>query len=477
MWTSSDIAQATTGMVYGNAFEATSVAIDSRRMQPGALFVAIKGERMDGHDYVKDALAHGAAGALVDHMPGDVAKNVPIIMVNDTYKALVDMATAARRKTSAKLIAVTGSVGKTGTKEALRTTLSSAGSVYATQGNLNNHIGMPLSLANLPSGARYGVFELGMNHAGELSFLTRIVRPDIAVITTVEAVHLEFFPHVEAIADAKAEIMEGLPTGGTIILNRDNRFYDRLLAKARGYGIANIVTFGAQEEADCRLIRYTPQDMGSQVEAMIHGTLVAYRLGTVGRHWAMTSLAALAASVAAGADLANAAASLAHFHEPDGRGRLHRVALRQGACILIDDCYNASPSSVAAGIAKLAELRQSLGGKGRKIAALGDMLELGKASAELHTGLLPMLKEYGVDMVYAAGPFMKLLYDSLPPAMQGAHAANAQELAPLVQAALQPDDILLLKGSRGSRMDVIREALLSSSHPASHLSKEQADAL
>ena len=477
MWTSVDIAQATTGMIYGNAFEATSVAIDSRRMQPGALFVALKGERMNGHDYVKDALANGAAGALVDTMPEGVKKNASIVMVNDTYKALVDMAVVARKKTGAKLIAVTGSVGKTGTKEALRTALSSAASVYATHGNLNNHIGMPLSLANLPADARYGVFELGMNHAGELSFLTRIVRPDIAVITNVEAVHLEFFPHVDAIADAKAEIMEGLPKDGVVILNRDNRYYPNLLAKARSYGIKNVVTFGEHAEAACRLIRYAPQELGSQVEAMIHGTLVTYRLGTIGRHWAMTSLAALAASVAAGADLANAAASLAHFHEPDGRGRLHQVSLRRGSYMLIDDCYNASPSSVAAGIAKLAELQESLGGKGRKIAALGDMLELGAASGELHTGLLPLLKEHAVDKVYTAGPFMKQLYDLLPSSMQGAHAANATELKAHVQSALTADDVLLLKGSRGSRMDIIRDALLASSQSTLNESKEQADAV
>ncbi len=467
MWQSTDIVQATTGKTQGVPFVASSVAIDSRKAQNGALFVAIKGERVDGHDYVKEALAGGAAGALVHRIPKDLHKDAPLIVVNDTYKALVDLGSASRRRTKAKIIAVTGSVGKTGTKEAIRTALSSSADVYATHGNLNNHIGLPLSLANLPPSAHFGVFEMGMNHPGELSFLTRVARPDIAVITNVEAVHLEFFPDIEGIADAKAEIIEGLNKDGTLILNRDNRFYDRLVAKAQEQGIRHVVTFGTHAQAQCRLVNYTLQDMGARVEAVIHGTPIVYRLGTIGRHWAMTSLAALATSVAVGADLADAAAALAHFHEPDGRGRLHRLQLPQGFATLIDDCYNASPSSTEAAIAKLAELGTALGG-GRKIAALGDMLELGTGGADLHRSLLASLTQQGIDKTYTAGPLMRHLHDALPPAMRAVHAASAAALAPTLAADLRPGDLVLIKGSHGSRMDIVRDALLASFSTATH---------
>jgi UDP-N-acetylmuramoyl-tripeptide--D-alanyl-D-alanine ligase len=463
MWTQEEIAQATAGNAQGTGFTVSSVAIDSRKAERGALYVALKGERVDGHAYVKDALAAGAAGALVERIPEGVSKDAPLVVVADTYKALVDLAHTARKRTQARVIAVTGSVGKTGTKEAIRTALASSGSVYATHGNLNNHIGLPLSLANLPRDARYGVFELGMNHAGELSFLTDIARPDIAVITNVEAVHLEFFPGLEGIADAKAEIMEGMSSDGTIILNRDNRFYSRLLAKAKKAGIRHVVTFGEHEEAQCRLVSYGLQDMGSRVEAVVHGTPMIYRLGAIGRHQAMTSLAALAVAVAVGADLADAAAALAHFHEPDGRGKLHRVVLPEGFALMIDDCYNASPSSVTAAIAKLAELGEASGGRVRRIAVLGDMLELGSTSADLHKELLEPLTRYAIDKVYLAGPLMKHLYDALPHAMRGEYATSASVLAPMLASAVHAHDVVLIKGSRGSRMDIVRDALLTSS--------------
>jgi UDP-N-acetylmuramoyl-tripeptide--D-alanyl-D-alanine ligase len=467
MWQSSDIAQATTGIAYGPAFTASSVIIDSRKVVKGALFVALRGERADGHDYVKGALAAGAAGALVHRLPDDGDKGMPLIVVNDSYKALVDLASASRKRTRAKIIAVTGSVGKTGTKEAIRAVLASAGHVYATEGNLNNHIGLPLSLANLPQDARFGVFELGMNHAGELMFLTGIARPDIAVITNVEAVHLEFFTGLEKIADAKAEIMEGVPRDGTVILNRDNSYFDQLSRKARALGIRHIVTFGAHEEAHCRLVSYGLQDMSSRVEAVIHGVPIVYRLGAIGRHWAMTSLAALASAMAAGADLANAAAALAHFYEPDGRGRLQRLEVAGGFVTLIDDCYNASPSSAAAAIAKLAEIKTALAPKGRAIAVLGDMLELGATAPDLHKGLLAVLAEHHIDKVYLAGPLMKHLFDALPSAMRGQHEGTSAALAPRIAADLRAGDVVLVKGSHGSRMDILRDALLlfSSSRP------------
>jgi UDP-N-acetylmuramoyl-tripeptide--D-alanyl-D-alanine ligase len=247
-----------------------------------------------------------------------------------------------------------------------------------------------------------------------------------------------------------------------VILNRDNRYYDRLLAKAKEHGIAHIVTFGAHADSQCRLVQYNPQEMGSHVEAVIHGTPVIYRLGTLGRHWAMTSLAALAACVAAGADLADAAAALAHFHEPDGRGKLHRLPFKSGFVTLIDDCYNASPSSTTAAIAKLAELKALMGSKGRTLAALGDMLELGTSSPELHKGLIEPLTQHKIDKAYLAGPLMKHLHDALPAAQRGAYAASSVALGPLLVQDVREGDIVLVKGSRGSRMDIVRDALLAS---------------
>ena len=473
MWKSEAIIKATTGSFAGAPFEASSVSIDSRTLKSGAIYVALKGERVDGHGYVKEALAAGAACAIVHQVPAGLNNDAPLIIVNDTYKALIDLANAARRRTKAKIIAVTGSVGKTGTKEALRTVLASAGNVYATQGNFNNHIGLPLSLANLSVDADFCVLEMGMNHSGEISFLSRIAKPDLAIITNIEAVHLEYFSGLEAIADAKAEILDGMPQSGTMILNRDNLFYDRLLARAQEHGIENIPTFGVHPDADCRLLNYAPAESGSQIEANVCGTPITYHMGTIGQHWALTSLAILAASTALKIDLANAAATLEHFHEPDGRGRLHRVMREQGAMTLIDDSYNASPTSVKAAIVKLAELHKGLG-RGRKLAVLGDMLELGSASVDLHKELLATLTEQQVDKVYATGLYMKQLYDLLPVKMQGAHTANSALLASIVREAYVADDVVLVKGSHGSRMDIVRDALLA---PLHYNIREQADAL
>jgi UDP-N-acetylmuramoyl-tripeptide--D-alanyl-D-alanine ligase len=462
MWQYSEIIEATGGTAQGFFSEAKSVTIDSRHLQPSALFVALKGERVDGHDYVKAAFNNGAIAALVERLPEGMGENAPLIIVGDTYKALLALAEFSRKRTQALIIAITGSVGKTGTKEAVQIALSTTGKVYATQGNFNNHIGLPLSLANLPRDAKFGVFEMGMNHAGEIAFLSRMAKPDIAVITNVESVHLEFFSGIEDIAKAKAEIMEGLSPNGTLILNGDSAVYNQLYAIAKAHNVQNILTFGEVETADFRLTDYVLQSLGSQIEAVISDTAITYRLGTLGRHWAIISLAALAAATSAGADLANAAAALAHFSEPEGRGKLQRIPLKQGNFILIDDCYNASPASMKAAIIKLSELYASFGNKGRKIAVLGDMLELGVSAEKLHKDLLVLLQHYKIDKIYAAGPLMKYLYEILPPSMQGDYANNATLLTPMVQQALYPNDIVLIKGSHGSRMDIVRTKLMAS---------------
>ncbi|HEU5048379.1 MAG TPA: UDP-N-acetylmuramoyl-tripeptide--D-alanyl-D-alanine ligase [Rickettsiales bacterium] len=461
MWTVDEILKATGGTSsLAGSLTLSNVSIDSRKLAPGSLFLAFKGERLDGHEYIKSALESGASAALVHRIPEGLPKDAPLIVVEDTYKALVDMAKASRRRTKGKIIAVTGSVGKTSTKEAIRTVLASSGSVYATLGNLNNHIGLPLSLCNLSADMDFGVFELGMNHAGEISYLTNILHPDIAIITNVEAVHLEFFAGIEGIADAKGEIMEGLTKDGTIILNRDNPHYARLLAKAHGHGIRHIMTFGEHPESTCRLTNYALTDSGVQIDAVINNTPLTFHLGATGRHWAHTALAALAASTAAGVVLKTAAAALAGFHEPEGRGKVINASLPQGDVSIIDDCYNASPVSMNAAIAKLAELQAHGKAHARKIAVLGDMLELGPTTAELHKSLLSALERHKIDKVYASGATMKHLYDTLPLPMRGAYAENATALSPLVTEALQANDIILIKGSHGSRMDIVRDAIV-----------------
>lgn len=459
MWSRDEIVHATGGQCSAGAFEVTSVAIDSRKVTPGALFVALKGERFDGHDFVAKAFSAGAKAALVERIPSEAAKLGIFILVPDVYEAMLALARESRRRMQGKVIAVTGSVGKTGTKEAIRIAAASAGKVYATQGNLNNHIGLPLSLCNMEADTACGVFELGMNHAGEIALLTRLARPDVAVITNVEAVHLEFFRDVEAIAEAKAEIMEGLTEGGTLVLNRDNAMYAKLADIAKAHGITKIVTFGAHEEANCRLIAYSLEGVGSRIEARIGSTPLTYRLGTIGEHWAYGSLAALAAVTAVGMDLAEAAAALAHFQEPEGRGKLERLAWGDGSITLIDDSYNASPASMKTALGKLSEVDKALGENHRKIAVLGDMLELGEASADLHRGLLHHLQANRIDKVFASGAMMKHLYELLPSTMKGAYAEDAKQLASQVIPLVQPGDILLIKGSHGSRMDIVRDML------------------
>lgn len=460
MWTSQDIAAATGGRVEGKPFEVSAVVIDSRKAQAGTLFVALKGEKFDGHDFAKTALQQGATAALVSKIPADAKGN--FILVQDTYQALLALAEAARARMQGKIIAVTGSVGKTGTKEAIRVAAAVSGKVFATQGNFNNHIGLPLTLCNMPPESRFGIIEMGMNHPGEISFLTKLARPDVAVITNVEAAHLEFFSGIEAIAEAKAEIMEGLKPEGTLVLNRDNAAYAQLRAIAKTRKIKNVITFGEHEEADCRLIQYEASATGATIESRMRDLPLHYQLGAVGKHWAINSLAALAAVTAGGADLANAAAALAHFHEPEGRGKQMRVTLPKGAVTVIDDCYNASPASMKAAIAKMADVHHALSTKGRKIAIMGDMLELGETSPALHRSLLEALQQHKVDKVFTAGPMMQHLHDALPAAMRGHHAADAASLVAHVLPALAKDDVILIKGSRGSRMDILRDALQNS---------------
>jgi UDP-N-acetylmuramoyl-tripeptide--D-alanyl-D-alanine ligase len=434
------------------------ISIDTRTVATGEAFFAIKGDNRDGHEFVEAALAAGAGLAVVaadrrDRFPA-VA---PLLVVADVLDGLRDLARAARARTQAKIVAVTGSVGKTSTKEALRLALGADGETHASVASYNNHWGVPLSLARCPDTARYAVFEIGMNHAGEIEPLTRLVRPQVAIVTTVEPVHLEFFRSVEAIADAKAEIFLGLEPGGAAVINRDNPQFARLERAAQDAGVARIFAFGEHARADARLIRCALQSEGSTVEARILGTEVTYKLGAPGRHLVLNSLAVLAASALAGADLALAALALAKLQPASGRGARISLEMPGGTALLIDESYNANPASMRAALALLGH--SQVGPRGRRIAILGDMLELGPRGRDLHRELAEAVLANEVDLVFCCGPLMRGLWEALPSGRQGSYAEASTALEPQVLAAIQPGDAVMVKGSLGSRMAPIVKAL------------------
>ena len=465
LWTAPEIAKATAGTTEGN-WLVSGVSIDSRVVENGDLFVAIRGPNRDGHAYVFDALAKGAAGAVVRAAEavglGSSVDKDRLVCVDDTQVALENLARAARERSHARIAAITGSVGKTSTKEALRRALGAQvdgrSRVCASEGNLNNHWGLPLSLARLPKEAAYGVFEMGMNHLGEISPLSRMARPHVAVITTVSDTHREFFESLDQIADAKAEIFDGLTPDGVAVLNANNPKLDRIVGAARAAGVNRVMTFGSLPDADCRLVDITLNAASSDITVEIEGRAFSYIMGVPGRHLAMNSLATLCALHALGADVEAGAAALANVQGLKGRGERHQVDMGEGTFELIDESYNASPASMAAAIEVLATSQPQPGG--RKIAVLGDMLELGDQSEKLHAALVVPLVEGGIDLVFTAGLYMSLLWEALPANMRGGHVATAKKLVPMVSSSVQPGDVVMVKGSLGSCTRIVVNALL-----------------
>ena len=459
LWTSAEAAVATGGTA-PEPWSATGVSIDSRSVEAGDLFVALAGPNHDGHDYVQAAFDRAAAAAMVSRRPEAQPEGPPLLLVVDTYEGLRTLAACARERSTAHVVAITGSVGKTGTKELLAGALARCGTTLASAGNLNNHIGAPLSLARLPQGAAYGVFELGMNHPGEIAPLSQLVRPHTALITTIAAVHTEFFTGLDAVADAKAEIFEGLEPGGTAVLNRDNAYFDRLAAAARSAGAGRIVSFGESAQADARLLAWQPAAQGGTVTAAIHGDEIDYEIAFSGRHWALNSVAVLACAYAAGAPVEQAARALRTVAPVAGRGVRHRIPMQGGSYELIDESYNASPAAVLAAIATLAEAAPLAPG-GRRIAVLGDMLELGEDAPRWHADLAGDLEAAGIDLVYTAGPLTAHLHRALDPARRGSHAPDAESLTGIMQAEIRAGDVVLVKGSLGSRMGPIVRRLVA----------------
>jgi UDP-N-acetylmuramoyl-tripeptide--D-alanyl-D-alanine ligase len=460
LWTAADAAAATDGTTTAD-WTADGVSIDTRTLAPGDLFIALNGPNFDGHDFVADAFAAGAAAAMVhrdrEDLPGDVDEASPLLRVGDTLKSLWGLGVAARTRSQAEFVGVTGSVGKTGTKEALRECLAAQAPTAANLGSLNNHWGVPLSLARMAQDAVYGVFEMGMNHPGEIAQLSALVRPEVAVITNVEPAHIAFFSSVAEIAEAKAEIFEGVTDGGAAVLNRDHALFHLLRERAVAAGIDRILGFGRHPEAEVRALEAKLEPTESRVRAVVLGTEVNYRLPQPGAHWVANSLAVLAAVAAVGADVAKAAGALGRVAPLKGRGQRFTPALPGGSFLLIDDSYNANPTSMRAAFQVLAQTELAKGA--RRIAVLGDMLELGEDAEARHARLAAPLSSLGINLVFTCGPTMAALHDALPKAMRGGHTADSRALAPLVAGALVPGDAVLVKGSAGSRMGLVVEAL------------------
>lgn len=456
LWTAAEIADATGAKCKDMHWQVTGISIDTRTLQPGDLFVALQGEKVDGAKFVDDAITRGAASAVAS--PNYNGKHSgKVFIVENPLTALNQLAVAARTRSQAKIIAVTGSVGKTSTKEMLVHIFGAAGRTHATIGNLNNHIGLPLTLARMPSDTEFAVLEMGMNHAGEIAPLSALARPDIAIITTVDAVHLEHFPSVDAIADAKGEIFTGIAPNGIAILNRDNAYYTRLLGHAHARRL-KVLSFGTAPECDAQVLEMELSETQTQVLAKIHGQDITYTLGAPGAHWVLNSLATLLGATAAGLALNTAAAQLKTITPPSGRGARQKVQLPDvGEITLLDESYNASPASVAAALSTLGQIRPRA--NGRRIAALGDMLELGAHAAEFHRQLASNIIESGTDLLFCCGPLMQELFNQTPPSLRGEWAADSTLLAAALGENLMDGDVVLVKGSHGMKMEVILAAL------------------
>ncbi len=453
LWTAAEAAAATGGHLHGKSdWQASGVSIDTRTLQRDDLFVALHGTS-DGHQFAAAALQKGAAAALVERKEG---VDGALLQVERSQEALEALGQAGRARSTARYVAVTGSVGKTSTKEALRHVLSAQAPTAASAASYNNHIGVPLTLARVPRTARFAVIEIGTNHPGEMAPLSRQAKPDVAVVTTIGQAHLENFGTVDEIAREKAAVMAGM-NGGTAVFNRDNAYFARLVELAKEYGVARVVGFGRHADADMRLLESSADSEGSDARVRYRGRDFDYRVGAAGEHWTLNSLAVLAAVDALGGDVASAAKSMATISAPAGRGARHRVAFKGGMIELFDESYNASPTAMRAAFAVLAQATP--GKDGRRIAVLGDMLELGPNAPALHAGLAGGLS--GVDLVFTCGALMENLDRVLPSKQLAGHAENSTALLPIVLRQLRAGDVVTVKGSLGSKMQPIVDAILS----------------
>ncbi|RYH02679.1 UDP-N-acetylmuramoyl-tripeptide--D-alanyl-D-alanine ligase [Salipiger sp. IMCC34102] len=467
LWTAAEARDATGGETTGD-WTATGVSIDTRSLQPGDMFVALKAER-DGHDFVAQAFEKGASSALVTHRPEGVAEDAPLLVVGNVLTGLADLARAARARTAARVVAVTGSVGKTSTKEMLRAALTPQGLTHVAEASYNNHWGVPLTLARMPRDAAFAVIEIGMNHPGEIAPLARLARPHVAMVTTVAPAHLEAFDDLDGIAREKASIVEGLEPGGIAVLNADLSTSQILRQIATDAG-ANLVTFG--QDADWRLDDVRITDVATVIAAAHAGTDYLVKLSVPGRHFAANAVAVLAACEALGADAGDAARHLSDWQPPAGRGTRETVTLdphNEGESLaLIDDAFNANPASMEAALEVLAASAPRAGGsaeaRGRRIAILGDMLELGPEEVEMHASLAASPHLKSLDAVHCTGPRMRALFDALPAELRGQWSPDADDLAAMAGRLVGPGDVVLVKGSKGSHVSRVVDAIRKLGH-------------
>ena len=470
LWQAVDAAAATGGRARGGVWAVSGISIDSREVQIGDLFVALKGPNYDGHDFIIQAFRNGASAGLVSRVPSKLDSDMPLIIVDDTNIALRDLAKAARERTSAKVIAVTGSVGKTGTKEMIAAGLVENGTTIASLGNQNNHIGVPLSLARMPKDCNFGVFEVGMSAPGEVANLTKLIRPHVGIITTVEPVHTEFFNSLEAVADAKGELFSGIINEGTAIINRDNFFFPHLLEKAQANENLKVMSFGSSEESDFKLIDLKTESDSINIKANLNGQEVEYIIKLRGRHWALNSVAALAASSLVGAGIDKSTKGLSRVMPMKGRGSIFSTSFGGGKISIIDESYNASPPSMEAALQSLGDFIAD--SKSRRVAILGDMLELGESEDQYHADLAPICEKYNVNLVRTVGPLMAHLHLALPASISSKHFADPKKLIMSLSNIILSGDIILVKGSKGSRVSQIIDYLTPVSGSSSAIGAE-----
>ena len=460
LWDTQALVAATGGRPLGKLPDTIGgISIDTRTLEPGDAFFAIKGDRFDGHNFATAAMAAGAGLMVVaeEKLPSLGRLSMPMIVVADVLKALEKVGAAARKRSKAKIIAVTGSAGKTTTKEMLRVALGAAGKVHAADKSFNNHWGVPLTLARLPADSDFAVFEIGMNHPGEIRPLVKLVRPHIAIITLIAPAHLGHFKSLEEIAQAKAEIFEGVEPGGYAVVNRDDPRWKLLEAAAKSAGIANIHGFGANARANFKLLSCDLAGDHSDFTARIAGKEVSGRIGAPGRHIVQNALAVLGTAKLAGADVAKAASALAGFTAERGRGKRHVLAHKDGEIVLIDESYNANPVSMKAALELLASAPK--GEKARRIAVLGDMLELGQHSAKFHTALAQNVVAAEPDIVLLAGKETAALAAALPPAIRSEYREDTDALKPLLLKMLKGGDTVMIKSSNGVGFSRLVEAV------------------
>ncbi len=465
LWTWEEVRRAIGGEVSGEVLETfCGVTFDSREVQGGEIFFAIRGVRMDGHAFVVDALKAGAGLAVVSKPDDGMRAAGPLLVVDDTLRSLRRLGAAARERVAGKVIGVTGSVGKTTTKDMLALALSAVGRTHAARASFNNHWGVPLTLARMPRETEFGIIEMGMNAPGEIADLATLVRPDVAVVTHVAESHIGAFGNLAGIARAKAEIFTGLAEGGRAVINRDAPHWEILEKAAREAGAVEILGYGTSPDADIRLLDAAVKDDCVCVEAEARGQRLAWRVGMPGMHIALNALAVVGVALATGADLTAVLHRLADMRAPEGRGTRHRLRVQGGEILLIDESYNANPASMRAALAALAEARPGAGG--RRIAVLGDMLELGERSAELHAGLVEAVEAAGVDALYVSGKMMRHLWDVAPARLRAARVEDPRELPGMLRSDLRAGDVVMIKGSLGSRMMPVARALREMFEPS-----------